>query len=148
MLTITNLSIQAMVTIYIIATAILTILLWSKKLDYRKSKAAFFIFSNLIVSVFLYYCLQSKFSINHLFPVITICFGFVNLIILILLKLYQPIHGILFLFLTVFSVSFSYISYTPYYIRQHDSRQFWDYTWRRTFWIYWIYFSKSSSSYS
>ena len=128
MITITNLSTGAMIVIYVIATIFFAAILASKKLDIKKAKASFFIFSNLIVSIFIFYCLQNSFNINHLFACITIIFGLVNIIILVIFKLYKPIHGILFLFLAVFAVGFEYISYTPYWVRQHDSRQFWDYS--------------------
>ena len=127
MISIVNLSTTAMIVIYIIASSILVGILESKKLNYKQAKASFFIFSNFIVAVFIYYCLQKKFNINHLFPCICIGFGLANLIILKLFKLYKPIYGILFLFLTVFSVGFGYISYTPYFVRQHDSRDFFNY---------------------
>lgn len=127
MITIVNLSLKAMIIIYVITVAIFVGILESKKLNYQKAKASFFIFSNFIVSIFLFYCLQDFFNINHLFTCICIGFGIANLLILKLLKLYKPIHGILFLFLIAISTSFSYISYTPYFVRQHDSRQFWEY---------------------
>jgi len=127
MITITSLSIPAMVIIYLITTILFTAILASKKLDYKKAKASFFIFLNLVASVFIFYCLQNSFNINHLFVCCTIGFGLVNILILLLFKLYKPIHGILFLFLTIFAVYFEYVSYTPYWLRQHDSRQFWNY---------------------
>ncbi|MBR2289243.1 MAG: glycosyltransferase family 39 protein [Clostridia bacterium] len=127
MITIINLSMTAMIVFYVIATAIFVAILESKKLDYKKAKASFFIFTNLIVSVFVFYCLQNNFNINHLFTCVVIGFGLINLLILWLFKLYKPSHGILFLFLAIFAVYFEYISYTPYWLRQHDSRQFWEY---------------------
>lgn len=127
MITITTLSIKYLIVIYAIAIAVFAGILKFKKLDYKKAQALFFIFINFLASVFIFYCLQNTFNINHLFTCVTLAFSILNIIILLIFKVYKPIHGILFLFLTVFAVYFEYISYTPYWLRQHDSRQFWDY---------------------
>lgn len=124
MFIIEQISLKAVIIIYSIVTVLFACILGTKKLDYQKAKAAFFIFINFIISIFVFYFFQNAVNINRLFSGTLIIFGLINLIILKFFKLLKPIHTILFALLTAIAIDFSYISYTPYYIRQHDSRNF------------------------
>ena len=124
MFIIDKISIKSMIIIYVISTALFASILGTKKLDYKKAKSSFFIFINFIISLFVFYILQNTVNIYHLFSGTLIIFGIINLIILKIFKLLKPIHGIFFAILTGIAINFSYISYTPYFVRQHDSRNF------------------------
>ena len=124
MLIIETISTKILLIIYTIATISFVAILSSKKLDYKRAKASFFIFMNFIISIFVFYFFQNTVNINRLFSGTLIIFGIINIIILKVFKLLKPIHSIFFVLLTGFALNFSYISYTPYYIRQHDARNF------------------------
>lgn len=72
---------------------------------------------------------MSILSINpwHLFPWIIIGLSIIASIILKKKKLYSSKWEIFFAFLSIFAIYIGYISYTPFWARQHDSRSFVDY---------------------
>ena len=99
-----------------------------KKTEKQNAKAALGIFINFIISICLLYYLKDFFNISHLFTTVSILFSSISILILKIFKVYKKEHGILFTFIIIASVSLGYISYTPYWARQHDSRDFHNYS--------------------
>ena len=122
-----HISITQLTIIYAFVTIIFIIVLESKKLDYIKAKASCFSFFSFTIALFTFYFLQHLWNSNILFICLYIVFELVTILILKRFKLYKPIHSVLFIFLTFLAISLEYISYTPYFVRQHDMRDFYDY---------------------
>lgn len=108
----------------IIATLIFTTILKAKKITKEKAKAFFLIYIAFIFSLCVLYYLKNIFNPAHLFTVTLIIFSLGSILILKKLKVYETKYGIFFTLLSIFAVQVGYISYTPFWARQHDSRDF------------------------
>ena len=93
-------------------------------MDKGKSRAFFGIYLNLMICTTIFAILQGTFSPQHLFLTVAVCFCIINFIILKIFKQYKNKYGIILLSFSVISLILSYISYTPFYLRQHDARSF------------------------
>lgn len=111
----------------IVATLIFTGILNLRKFSKDHAKAFFRIYITFIVSLGLLYYLKNIFNPSHLFIGIWLIFNLVCILILKKQNLYNRKYGILFTLLSIFVVYIGYISYTPFWARQHDSRSFVDY---------------------
>ena len=111
----------------IVATLIFTGILNLRKFSKDHAKAFFRIYITFIVSLGLLYYLKNLFNPSHLFIGIWLIFNLVCILILKKQNLYNRKYGILFTLLSIFVVYIGYISYTPFWARQHDSRSFVDY---------------------
>lgn len=112
------------ILISIISTILFLFVLKNKKFEKTKIKAIFYIYCNFIILLYALYYLQSMFYIPHLIMAISITFVIVNIIILKRLHLYNAQIGIYSILILILIIALGYTSYTPYYIRQHDSRDF------------------------
>lgn len=108
----------------IIGLIIYICFLKSKKVTKTNARASLYIFIAYVVSLCFLYYLRNSFNTIHLFTTVCILFFISCLSILKVFKIYNEKIGTLFMFLTIFLISFSYIYYTPYYLRQHDLRNF------------------------
>ena len=105
----------------IIGLIIYICFLKSKKVTKTNARASLYIFIAYVVSLCF---LRNFFNTIHLFTTVCILFFISCLSILKVFKIYNEKIGTLFMFLTIFLISFSYIYYTPFYTRQHDLRNF------------------------
>lgn len=111
----------------IIGTLFFTRILSKKKISKEKAKAFFIIYIGFIFSLVALYYLKEIFNPGHLFMVISIFFSIFSIIIFKKLKVYDNKYGIFFALLSILAVYLGYISYTPFFTRQHDSRSFINY---------------------
>lgn len=112
--------------ILLCAISTLLFLLFLKKKDLKKesAKSALCIFINFIVSLCAMFYLQAFFNTVHLFMTITILFSLISLLILKILKTNNKLLTTIFTSLIIGAVLLGYNIYTPYYVRQHDGRNF------------------------
>lgn len=111
----------------IIATLIFTGILKSKKISKEKAKGFFLIYIIFIISLGILYYFKETFVASHLFSCVWLIFSVVSILILKKLKIYETKFGLFFAFLSIFAVQLGYIAYTPFWDRQHDSRDFMNY---------------------
>lgn len=111
----------------IIATLIFTGILKSKKISKEKAKGFFLIYIIFIISLGILYYFKEIFVASHLFSCVWLIFSVVSILILKKLKIYETKFGLFFAFLSIFAVQLGYIAYTPFWDRQHDSRDFMNY---------------------
>lgn len=111
----------------IIATLIFTGILKSKKISKQKAKAFFLIYIMFIISLGILYYFKEIFVVSHLFSCVWLIFSVVSILILKKLKIYETKFGLFFAFFSIFAVQLGYIAYTPFWARQHDSRDFMNY---------------------
>lgn len=111
----------------IIATLIFTGILKSKKISKEKAKGFFLIYIIFIISLGILYYFKETFVASHLFSCVWLIFSVVSILILKKLKIYETKFGLFFAFLSIFAVQLGYIAYTPFWARQHDSRDFMNY---------------------
>lgn len=111
----------------IVATIIFFGILKKKKLSKESAKALFLIYITFMIAICSLYYLKNLFNPSHLFSTIFIIFNITSILILKKLKVYKEKYGIFFAFLSIFALSLGYITYTPFWSRQHDSRSFVDY---------------------
>lgn len=111
----------------IIATIIFIVVLKKKKLSKENAKALFLIYITFMIAICSLYYLKNIFNPCHLFSTILIIFNIISIIILKKLKVYKEKYGIFFAFLSILAIGIGYISYTPFWARQHDSRSFENY---------------------
>lgn len=137
-------SYKIIILIGIVATIILIDFFKKATLDKNKGKVAFLIYCNFIVNLCFLYYLQNFILIEHLLMGIILIFGLINIILLKLFHLYnEKIKNIFTMFLIIV-VQLGYVLYSPYYIRQHDSRSFIQYQYGGHFgYIGYIFFNKS-----
>lgn len=95
--------------------------------DKLESKFAFGMYCNFMTNLYLLYCLQNFFLTEHVLMGVMILFSIITMIILKKLNLYQEKHKIYFIMVIILAVGLGYAMYTPYYARQHDSRDFINY---------------------
>lgn len=111
----------------IIATLIFTGILNLRKFSKNQAKAFFGIYITFIISLGLLYYLKNIFNPSHLFIGICLIFNVTCILILKKHNTYNTKFGIFFALLSIFAIYIGYISYTPFWARQHDSRSFVDY---------------------
>lgn len=111
----------------LIGTLIFTKILKTKKISKECAKAFFVIYIAIILSLCSLYYLKTIFNPSHLFTCILIIFNIFSVMILKKYKLYNPKFETFFALLSIFAIYIGYISYTPFWARQHDSRSFVDY---------------------
>lgn len=111
----------------IISTLIFTRILKIKKFSKEKVKGIFLIYILFIISLGILYYLKGIFLPSHLFSCVCIGFSILSVLILKKFKIYEKRFGIFFAFLSIFAVQLGYISYTPFWSRQHDIRDFINY---------------------
>lgn len=121
------LSENIVIAISLILTVMFIAILKSNKLDKNKIKTLFFVYCNFMICISISYYLKSFFSTNHFIMFIWIAFCLINVFILKITKLYNSKYGLFFIFSIIFIVQLGYIEYTPYFVRQHDSRDFINY---------------------
>ena len=92
--------------------------------DKVKGKVGFLLYCNFIINLCFLYYLQYFILIEHLLMGIICIFGIVNVIILKSFHLYSEKSKIIFTMFLIGIVQLGYVLYSPYYIRQHDSRSF------------------------
>lgn len=113
--------------ISILVTVWFMFLLKLKMLDKTKCKIAFEIYCNFMINLILVYIFQKWFYIRHLLMVISLMFLGANIIIFKRNQILTEKWKIIFIIAVIMIVQFGYVSYTPYYTRQHDSRSFYKY---------------------
>lgn len=118
------LSDKMLIAISLILTILFIAIIHNRKIEKKKVKAIFLMYCNIILNLYIFYYLQTEFMIEHLIMSIMIIFSVINLIILKCLKLYNEKIGVFFCIVIIFAVQIGYVSYTPFYNRQHDSRNF------------------------
>ena len=111
----------------IIATLNFTGILKYKKISKEKAKGFFLIYILFIISLGILYYFKGMFIPSHLFSCVWVVFSILSIFILKKLKIYETKFGIFFVFLSIFAVQLGYIAYTPFWARQHDSRDFMNY---------------------
>ena len=127
MVNITWISNEIVIAISVFVTILFLLVLRSNKLEKVQMKAVFFMYCNFMVLLYALYYMKSMFYIPHLLMCISIIFALINIIILKCLKLYNHKIGIFFVMFVIIIIELGYVSYTPFYARQHDSRDFMNY---------------------
>lgn len=121
------LSTNLVIFLSIIYTIYFIIFLKDNKTDAKKAKCALIIYFELLIFTYLYSVLQNMYRVESLFIVSVIVFSGITITILNIFKLYKKEYNIVFLFFIAISVLLGYISYTPFFLRQHDGRNFYKY---------------------
>ena len=127
-----------------LVTAFYIWILKYKDLDKKKSKVSFLIYCNIIINLCIVYYFQRFVLIEHLIMGLMILFCFITIIILKRYDLYNEKIRNFFTMFLIIVIQLGYVIYSPYYIRQHDSRSFIHYQNGGHFgYIGYIYFNKS-----
>lgn len=137
-------SVKFIIAISILATLLFLWILKNKKLDKIQMKAVFCVYCFFMILAYTTYYLQNMFYTPHLIMVSSIIFCGISIIVLKFLKLYNSKTGMFFAMFTIFVVQLGYNIYTPFYARQHDSRDFVNYQYGGHFgYIGYIFFNNS-----
>ena len=119
-----NISANAFIFLAIFYTVLFIFSLRNKKIDKKRAKFNFVFYIEIMAFSYTYYILQNIFDIETLFIVFGILFGISSIITLKIFKYYKKEYNIVFLFYLIGIIELSYVSYTPFYTRQHDARSF------------------------
>ena len=111
----------------IIATLLFIFILKNKKLNKNFSRFLLITYLNFMVFLGISFNLKTYPDVNYCFMALWIFFIILTFIISKVLKVYNYNIGVLLSFFLISIVQIGYISYTPYYVRQHDARDFINY---------------------
>ena len=122
-----NISANMLIFFIIIYTIIFILFMKRKDLDKTKAKCILIVYFETSIITYLYYVLQNSIRLETAFILLGVIYGITVTITLKIFKLYKKEYNIILLFFLICIVQLGYISYTPYFARQHDSRSFENY---------------------
>ena len=118
---------KCIIAICLIITLLFILILKNKKLDKNSSRFLLITYLNFMFFLGISFYLKKYFDVNYSFMILWIFFTIITFMISKILKVYNYKIGIFLIFIVIFTVQIGYISYTPYYLRQHDARSFTNY---------------------
>ena len=118
---------KVILAICVIVTFLFIFVLKNKKMTRELSKFLLITYLNFMIFLGMSYYLRTFDKVNYVFMELWLFFGVITLVISKIMKVYNYKIGTSLAFFTILIVQIGYISYTPYYIRQHDGRSFTEY---------------------
>ena len=118
---------RVVLLIDLLVSILFIFVLKKKKLSKNSSKALLIIYIVFTICLYFSYFLKYNNKIIYIFMGIWLAFLVIALLITKIFKIYNSKVGIFFVFSVIMLVQLCYISYTPFYVRQHDMRDFYKY---------------------
>ena len=115
---------KVVLTLCAIATLVFILILKNKSISKNFSKFLLITYLNFMICLAISFYLKIFENINYLFMGLWLIFAVVTLIISKILKVYNYKIGAMLVLFVATILQVGYISYTPYFTRQHDSRSF------------------------
>lgn len=108
--------------IIFLAIYLISFKLFKPKKNEAKGMLIIYVFTIAFLGA-LYY-LKTVFDVNHLFIILTAIYSISSILTLKKLKIDNVKIEVLFILILILGTYLGYVSYTPYFARQHDSRNF------------------------